>query len=350
MDEYRENNEMLSDSGEVYLIELHNADGGDVLVELPNGAVYGSLKKATRQRPELFQTTVLVEDFADDGVFIYIPKDVVMDKPLRVIDRYSSEKGREAFHSTNIVLVDSNASLKVQYMLEARGDEKFLINKRIRLFFGSDSHLDQCELIDNCAAAEVFSDMVIYQMSKSHTDLKVVKVGEGDAKFLYASDMKWAGSDTKYSVLYLCGGDEKVDVDIAVRHNVPDCTSDVLVKGIAGGSATGSFSGLVYVAPDAQRTEAYQQSRSLLLSDTARILTSPQLEIYADDVRCSHGATVGQQDGEEIYYMRQRGISEEQARSLQTTGFMHDILDRLPEGGYRDVAIGKVDKKLRNIR
>lgn len=320
------------------------------MTELPNGVVYGSLKVATHRRPELFQTTVLVEDFADDGAFIYVPKDVVMDKPIRIIDRYSSEKERKAFPSTNIVLVDSNAVLKIQYILEAEGVDAYLINKRIRFFFGSDSYLEQCELIDNCAAAEVFSDMVIYQMSSSHTDLKVVKVGEGDAKFLYASDLKWAGSDTKYSVLYLCGGDEKIDVDIAVKHNVPDCTSDVLVKGIAGGNAKGSFKGLVYVAPDAQHTEAYQQSRSLLLSDTARILTSPQLEIYADDVRCSHGATVGQQDGDEVYYMRQRGISEEQARALQMTGFMNDILERIPQGSFRDAATEKVNKKLQNIK
>ena len=350
MAEYHENNGKLSDSGEVYLIELYNTNGGGMLVELPNGAVYGSLKVATRKRPELFQTTVLVEDFADDGAFIYVPKDVVMDKPLRIIDRYSSDEGQKSFSCTNIILVDSNAALKVEYMLEARGKGKFRINKRIRQFFGPDSRLEQCELIDNCAAAEVFSDMVIYQMSTSHTDLKVIKVGEGDAKFLYASDLKWVGSDTKYSVLYLCGRDEKVDVDISVRHNVPDCTSDVLVKGIAGGKATGSFKGLVYVAPDAQRTEAYQQSRSLLLSDAARILASPQLEIYADDVRCSHGATVGQQDGDEIYDMRQRGISEDQARSLQMTGFIHDVLDRIPEGSYRDMAAEKVSEKLQNIK
>lgn len=335
---------------DVYLIEFRNGNGAGVLTELPNGAVYGSLKEAARKRPELFETTVLFGDFTDDGAFLYVPRDVVLDKPIRIIDRYYSEKGRDAFSCTNIVMVDANAVLKVQYMLEAEGEDPFAINKRIRLFFGANSTLEQSEIIDNCVAAKVFSDMVIYQMSESHTELNVIKVGEGDSKFLYASDLKWPGAETKYSFLYLCGANERVDVDIAVKHNAPDCRSDVLVKGIAGGNAVGSFKGLVYVAPDAQRTEAYQQSRNILLCDGAQILTSPQLEIYADDVRCSHGATVGQQDGDEVYYMRQRGISEEQARSLQMTGFMNDILDRLPEGTYRDIAAGKLDDKLQKIK
>ena len=111
-------------------------------------------------------------------------------------------------------------------------------------------------------------------------------------------------------------------------HNVSDCRSESCVKGVAGGRAVGEFHGLVYVAQDAQRTDAQQQSRNILLSDTARITTWPQLEIYADDVKCSHGATVGQMDAEAVYYMRQRGLSEAEARRLQIEGFVGDIVRR----------------------
>ena len=117
-------------------------------------------------------------------------------------------------------------------------------------------------------------------------------------------------------------------VRLRTNHNVPDCRSNSYIKGVAGGTAVGEFCGLVYVAPDAQRTDAQQQNRNILLSETARITTQPQLEIYADDVKCSHGATVGQMDSEAILYMRQRGLSEAQARRVQIEGFVGDVVRR----------------------
>ena len=117
-------------------------------------------------------------------------------------------------------------------------------------------------------------------------------------------------------------------VKLRTNHNVPDCRSNSYIKGVAGGSARGEFCGLVYVAPDAQHTDAQQQNRNILLSETAHIATQPQLEIYADDVKCSHGATVGQMDSEAVLYMRQRGLSEVQARRLQIEGFVGDVVRR----------------------
>ena len=128
----------------------------------------------------------------------------------------------------------------------------------------------------------------------------------------------------------------KCHVRTNVRHNVADCKSNQVVKGIAKDNGVGTFDGLVYVAPDAQRTEAYQQSRNVLLSPTARIQTLPQLEIYADDVKCSHGATVGQMNEEQIYYMRQRGLSEEDARKLQLGCFIRQVLDRVDDEALRE--------------
>ena len=129
------------------------------------------------------------------------------------------------------------------------------------------------------------------------------------------------------AVLLLSDGEHGV-LKLRTNHRVADCRSDALVKGVAGGRAVGEFSGLVYVAPDAQRTDARQQSRNILLSETARITTQPQLEIYADDVKCSHGATVGRMEDDAVLYMRQRGLSEAQARRLQIEGFVGDVVRR----------------------
>ena len=136
-----------------------------------------------------------------------------------------------------------------------------------------------------------------------------------------------AGASGRIGV-FLAGGEEHCVVKLRTNHNVPDCRSNSYIKGVAGGSARGEFCGLVYVAPDAQHTDAQQQNRNILLSETAHIATQPQLEIYADDVKCSHGATVGQMDSEAVLYMRQRGLSEVQARRLQIEGFVGDVVRR----------------------
>ncbi len=151
--------------------------------------------------------------------------------------------------------------------------------------------------------------------------------GEIDVTFELAGE----GAELSLYGLYLCGGDQKVDFKINVRHLCGGCTSHQLFKGLAQDSAQVKFEGLVYVAPGAEKTEALQENHSLLLSDRATVQSQPQLEIYADDVVCSHGATVGALDEQQLYYMRSRGISEELARSLQITSFLSSVLSHLPQ-------------------
>lgn len=335
---------------EGYNLELHNGDQEEQLTVLPNGVMFGSLRAATTQYPEIFRSTILVEEFSGDGVFILIPSGVKLDKPIFITDNYHHCEDKEVVGSTNVVMLDADSSLEIYYRLAASSDRLCKARKRIRFFLGENSRYTQYEYLDNPENVEVYSDTIVYQMNNAYSELTVVKTGAGYAEMNYTGDLKWPGSETRCSMLYMLGGDEKTDVNVSIHHNVPDCRSDVLVKGIAAGNSSGSFTGMVYVAQDAQRTEAYQQSRNLLLSETARIQTSPQLEIYADDVKCSHGATVGQQDGDEVYYMRQRGLSEAQARELQLAGFVDDIVMRIPEGSYRDRVEAGVRGKIKNFR
>ena len=142
-------------------------------------------------------------------------------------------------------------------------------------------------------------------------------------------DLTGEGAEVSLQGLYLCGGDEKVNFRILVHHRAPGCVSRQRVNGIAGGAARVAFEGRIVVAPDAQKTEAYQENHNILLSDSARVETTPQLEIYADDVKCSHGATVGRLDAEARFYMRTRGIPEREARVLQMLSFLAPVI---PEG------------------
>ena len=158
------------------------------------------------------------------------------------------------------------------------------------------------------------------------SELRMTTLQLAGAEASYRTALNAPHAVSELHALFLAGGDACCTVRLHTAHNAPDCRSVSVVKGVAGGTATGRFEGLVYVAPDAQRTDARQQSRNILLSDTARIDTLPQLEIYADDVKCSHGATVGQLDDEPILYMRQRGLDEATARRLQIEGFAADVV------------------------
>lgn len=150
-------------------------------------------------------------------------------------------------------------------------------------------------------------------------------------------DLDGPGAEVDLAGLYLCHSAEKVTLNVNVRHNSGGCTSHQLFKGIVGGSANASFDGLIYVAHGAQKTKAYQENHSILLSSTAKAESRPQLEIYADDVECSHGATTGFLNEDELFYMRSRGIPEKEARRLQVISFLAPILARLPEGLRDDI-------------
>ena len=147
-------------------------------------------------------------------------------------------------------------------------------------------------------------------------------------------DLVGEGAEVSLKGLYLCGGDERVNFRILMHHRAPGCVSHQLFNGIAGGSARVTFDGRIIVAPDAQKTEAYQENHNIVLSDDAHVETKPQLEIYADDVKCSHGATVGRLDEDAQFYMRSRGIPEQEARVLQILSFLSPVT---PEGREDEV-------------
>lgn len=165
----------------------------------------------------------------------------------------------------------------------------------------------------------------------SKLELTVIVLPGVSASIPMTVDLVGEGAEINLNGIFLSNGEDKVDFDITMNHRVGGCRSSQLFNGVAAGNARCSFAGKIVVAPDAQKTEAFQTSRNIVLGDSARIETKPSLEIYADDVQCSHGATVGRLNEEEQYYMRTRGIPEEEARILQMISFVAPVLAALPE-------------------
>lgn len=208
---------------------------------------------------------------------------------------------------------------------------------------GEGARLELLQVFLNGALAEI----TVNQAAGSVSRITTVQLAGAEA--FYRTDLNGGQAESVLHGLFLAGGSDRCSVRLHTAHNVADCRSESYVKGVAGGTATGRFDGLVYVAPDAQRTDAVQQSRNMLLSDAARIDTLPQLEIYADDVKCSHGATVGRMDDEAVLYMRQRGLSETVARRLQIEGFAADVVRHCSIEPLCDLLMERIRTKMESL-
>ena len=164
-------------------------------------------------------------------------------------------------------------------------------------------------------------------------------------------DVRLAGEGAEANVYgaYVCGSQERVKIAVDMHHDLPHCNSRQLFKGVAGGTSKVDFYGKIRVAKDAQRTEAYQENHNILLTDGAKVDTKPQLEIYADDVKCSHGATIGRLNEEEQFYMRSRGITLEDAKVLQMISFIAPVLENIKDEAEREAVAQQFEDAVRNL-
>ena len=197
----------------------------------------------------------------------------------------------------------------------------------------ADCHAEQSEASVECRSFAVAQDdrlkIVVEDGARADVVVLIMPGVSCDVRL----DVTLAGEGAEANIYgaYVCGSDERVKIAVDMHHEVPYCNSRQLFKGIAGGSSRVDFYGKIIVAQDAQRTEAYQENHNILLSDDARVDTKPQLEIYADDVKCSHGATIGRLNEEEQFYMRSRGITLEDAKVLQMISFLAPVLENIPD-------------------
>ncbi len=327
------------------IVLLNGACTEPKLLRTPEGIRYGSLMAAMADSG----TKGLLPDVTAgrDGAFIYVPEGVKAQGVFVVENRFTwcgcagacectgNDTGGAGSRpaTESVVLLMNGASATVQYEVRCDAAGASSDSRHIRLGDGAKLRFEEivsgADGRDGDSNGRVSVDSFSLLGEGAVMDAVTVELRCAEASLKYKTDLAGRGAQAVHAGLFVTDGEEKADFDVAVNHLVADCRSDVLIKGVAGANARGSFSGLVYVAQDAQHTEAYQQSRNLLMSETAQIVTSPQLEIYADDVKCSHGATVGQMNDDAIYYMRQRGLSEEQARGLHMAGFVNDIISRI---------------------
>ena len=288
--------------------------------------------------------------FAKDGLFLHVAKSQAIAKPILCLYLNDTSKGNQLSINRNLILVDENAQVQIIEGHYNLNDDNFsLTNNLTEVLVGKNAKIDHYKLqLENDKAYQYnFCQFVQQQSSTVHTNT-VTLSGElvrNDLHFLLEGEH----CDSFLNGIYLSDGTQLFDNHSLVDHAVPNCMSDEFYKGIMGGSSKGVFNGKILVREDAQKTNAFQSNKNVLVSDNASINTKPQLEIFADDVRCTHGATTGQMDDEALFYMQARGIGKETARKILLRSFIGEVMERMNSKPIVDYVNELIEAKIETL-
>lgn len=267
--------------------------------------------------------------FLHDGSFVNIPKDCVVEKPIHLV--FVSVPGREPMtaHPRSLIVAGVNSQATIVESYVSLGDGGAFTNAVTEVVLQENAGIDHYKIQRENSQTFHVATLQVQQGRSSRFSSHSITTGGALARNDVNAVLDAEGCECTLNGLYMATGKQLIDNHTRIDHAKPHCTSHELYKGILDGQARGVFNGKIYVHEDAQKTDAKQTNKTLLLSEDAVINTKPQLEIFADDVKCTHGATVGQLAKEAIFYLRSRGIGREDARSLLTFAFANDIIGRI---------------------
>lgn len=328
--------------------------------ELPDGVIAGSLRDIAESHPELVaryygKVADVNKDgivafntlLAQDGFFLYIPRHVVLERPIQLVNIISG--GVSMMHNRRILVVAEEGAQAKLLVCDHSEDDGInqLITQVTEIYAGKGAVVDYYNLEENATCVQRVSSTFVHQVATSNVLVNGITLRNGTTRDNYYIALDGEGCETQLCGMAIADGDKKVDVYSHIDHRAAHCTSNELFKFVLDDNAIGSFAGRILVREGSQKTEAYQSNKNLCAAATAHMYTKPQLEIYADDVKCSHGATVGQLDQQALFYMRTRGISEAEARMLLQFAFMSDVIENVRLEALKDRLRQLVEKRFR---
>lgn len=309
--------------------------------KLPEGVIFDSLRKAAVEHPELVTShygtlapldrpgvalnTLLVQD----GVFIYVPRGVKLAKPLQLVNIFSSPASLMAVRRVLIVMDDDSEAQLLVCDHTQDCDNNYLSSQIIEVVMGRGARFDLYDMEESSAKTARYSQLFARQEAGSSLLVNGITLTGGVTRNDYNIDVTGEHSETLLAGMAIGTGHQHTDNNSSVNHLAERCHSRQLFKYVLDEESTGAFEGGITVNPSARFIEAYQSNKNLLASTSARMHTKPQLLIYCDDVKCSHGATTGQLDERALFYMQTRGVPVEEARNMLTQAFMADVIDNI---------------------
>ncbi len=320
---------------------------------LPKGVVIGSLKDfaSTEYYNKLAgksddAVTHLNTMLAQDGLYVYVPRNVKVDRAIQVINILRSDVDLMVNRRVLIVL-EEGAELKMLFCDHAADDRHFLATQVIEAYVGENASLDLYCLEETHYKNVRVSSVYIDQQANSHVNHNVITLHNGTTRNRLDLTFSGEGAACECYGCVIADKQQHVDNNTLITHKVPHCTSNELYKYVLNDKATGAFAGRVLVKQDAQKTASQMTNQNLCANREARMYTQPMLEIYADDVKCAHGSTVGQLNDAALFYMRQRGISLQEAKVLLQNAFINEVIDKMQLEPLRDRLHYLVEKRFR---
>jgi Fe-S cluster assembly protein SufD len=327
---------------------------------LPDGVIVEPLEVAAQQHPELVNAhlgrVVTREDAFTarnragfrGGAFVYVPRGVKVPEPI--VLSAVQDADRSALHWRVLVVLEEGAEAEVweQYLSGSSATDG-LFTTVVELSVGQNAHL---RFLSGQALAEtswIFGSQRAEVQRDATLDWVVLGFGTKRGKVFQETKLAGPGSTGKVTGAYATRGRQHVDFDTLQEHAAPDTVSDLAFRGVLGGRSTAVWRGMIRVDEGAQKTDAFQESRNLLLSGRAHADAIPGLEIQANDVRCTHAAAIAQIDPDQLFYLRSRGVPEAVASRLVIEGFLEEIVGRFEEGPVREVLAGTIERRLQSV-
>ena len=340
--------------------ELRQVDAGEPVLsgaDLPAGVIVGSLERAAREQPELVERhlgSVVTSDDAfvarneagfREGAFVYVPSGVALEHPI-LLTQVQGASGTELHRRTLIVIEDgAQAEVWEQYLSASEEVEgvfntvvELVVSDNARLRYVCGQALSERSWIFGSQRAEVGRD----------GSLEWVALGFGSTGGRVRMDTRLGGpgADARVTGAYASHARQHIDFDTTQEHAAPNTTSDLAFRGVLQGRSTAVWKGNIIVDPGAQKTDAFQESRNLLVSKRAHADAIPGLEIQANDVRCTHAAAIAQLDTDQLFYLRSRGLREDVAKRLVIEGFLSALTERFAQGPVREMLAGALERRL----
>ena len=330
---------------------------------LPEGVVIGSM----RDYPELVSkyytklaktgedaVTALNTMLAQDGLLVYVPKNVKVERAIQVINilKATPQNAQRLVPDLMVnrrvlIILEESAELKMLFCDHTADDRNFLATQVIEAYVGENASLDLYCLEETHYKNVRVSNVYIDQQANSRVNHNVITLHNGITRNKLDLTFSGEGAECQCYGCVIADKQQHVDNNTLITHKVPHCTSNELYKYVLDDQSTGAFAGRVLVEHDAQKTSSQMTNQNLTATKEARMFTQPMLEIYADDVKCAHGSTVGQLNDAALFYMRQRGISLEEAKLLLQNAFINEVIDHMQLAPLRDRLHYLVEKRFR---
>ena len=327
--------------------------------QLPDGVRIGSLKAEAEKNPELIAKyyarlantsddgiTALNTMLAQDGLLVYVPKNVRVERAVQVINILRSDVDL-MINRRVLIIVEEGAEIKLLFCDHAADDRNFLTTQVIEAYVGRNASLDLYCMEETHEKNVRVSNLYIDQEADSRVNHNIITLHNGVTRNRTDLTLSGEGAECVLNGCAIADKNQVVDNNTIIDHKVPHCDSKELYKYVLDGKATGAFAGRVLVRKGAQKTTSEERNQNICATREARMFTQPMLEIYADDVKCSHGSTVGQLNDAAMFYMRQRGISEKEAKLLLEFAFINEVIDTMKLEPLRDRLHHLVEKRFR---